>query len=100
MKHAITLRPRKNISKKRIDPDNPPWTEDMLGPPLFKRGRGPQKTPTKILTTVRLDADVIAYFRAQGRGYQTRINDELRKVVVEGRATGHTLPRARTARAS
>ena len=56
----------------------------MLGPPVFKRGRGPQKAPTKILTTVRLDADVIAFFKAQGRGYQTRINDELRKVVVKG----------------
>jgi len=53
----------------------------MLGPPVIKRGRGPQKTPTKVMTTVRLDADVIAFFKSQGRGYQTRINDELRKVV-------------------
>ena len=100
MKRAITLQPPKTISKKWIDPDNPPWTEDRLGPPVFKRGRGPQKAPTKILTTVRLDADVIAYFRAQGRGYQTRINDELRKVVVKGRTASHSLTRARAARAS
>jgi len=32
-----------------------------------KRGRGPQKAPTKVLTTLRLDADVLAYFRAIGR---------------------------------
>jgi len=56
----------------------------MLGPPVFKRGRGPQKAPTKVLTSVRLDADVIAFFKAQGSGYQTRINDELRKVVTKG----------------
>jgi len=55
----------------------------MLGPPVLKRGRGPQKAPTKVLTTLRLDADVIAFFKAQGRGYQTRINEELRKVVAK-----------------
>ena len=83
MKRAITLKLPKTTSNKRIDPDNPPWSEDMLGTPVLKRGRGPQKAPTKVLTTVRLDADVIAFFRAQGRGYQTRINDELRKIVAK-----------------
>ncbi len=56
----------------------------MLGPPVVRRGRGPQKAPTKVLTTIRLDADVIAFFRAQGRGYQTRINEELRRVKEQG----------------
>ena len=84
MKRAITLNSPKTTSNKRIDPDNPPWSEHMLGPPLLKRGRGPQKSPTKVLTTVRLDADVMAFFKSQGRGYQTRINEELRKVVVRG----------------
>ena len=84
MKRAITLKSPKTTSSKRIDPDNPPWSEEMLGRPVLKRGRGPQKAPTKVLTTVRLDADVIAFFKAQGSGYQTRINDELRKVVTKG----------------
>lgn len=83
MKRAITLKSPKTTLNKRIDPDNPPWSEEMLGPPVLKRGRGPQKAPTKVLTTVRLDADVIAFFKAQGSGYQTRINDELRKVVTK-----------------
>ena len=34
--------------------------------------------------SVRLDADVIAFFKAMGDGYQTRINDELRKVAAKG----------------
>ena len=93
MKHAITLKSPKTTSNKRIDPDNPPWSEKMLGPPVLRRGRGPQKTPTKVLTTVRLDADVIAYFKAQGHGYQTRINDELRKVVKKSQATRSTRSR-------
>ena len=64
-----------------LDADNPAWTEDMLGAPVLKRGRGPQAAPTKVLTTIRLDVDVLAYFKAQGSGYQSRINDTLRKVV-------------------
>jgi uncharacterized protein (DUF4415 family) len=66
---------------KPVDPDNPPWTEKMLGPPIFRRGRGPQKKPTKVSTTLRLDADVLEYFRAQGPGYQTRINETLRSAM-------------------
>ena len=46
-----------------------------------RRGRGPQKESTKVPTTVRLDADVLAFFKGGGAGYQTRINAELRKVV-------------------
>ncbi len=52
----------------------------MLGPPVVRRGRGPQKAPTKVLTTIRLDADILAFFRAQGPGYQSRINEALRRV--------------------
>jgi len=56
----------------------------------MRRGRGPQKAPTKVLTTIRLDADVIAFFRAQGAGYQSRINDELKRVKERGLTTGST----------
>jgi uncharacterized protein (DUF4415 family) len=97
MKRAITLKSPRITLNKRIDPDNPPWSEKMLGPPVIGRGRGPQKAPTKLLTTVRLDADVIAFFKAQGRGYQTRINDELRKVVSKGLIRGSRRTRIRRA---
>ena len=99
MKLATTLRSPKTTSNRRVDPDNPPWSEEMLGPPVLKRGRGPQKAPTKVLTTVRLDADVLAFFKAQGSGYQTRINDELRKVVAKGLTARSTRTRAKAARA-
>ena len=97
MKRAITLKLPNTTSNKRIDPDNPPWSEEMLGPPVLKRGRGPQKAQTKVLTTVRLDADVIAFFRAQGRGYQTQINDELRKVVAKRLTSGSRRTQKRAA---
>jgi uncharacterized protein (DUF4415 family) len=37
--------------------------------------------PRKQAITIRLDADVLAYFRAQGRHYQTEINRALREWV-------------------
>ena len=88
MKRAITLKPPKSISAKVADRDNPPWSEEMLGPPVMRRGRGPQKAPTKVLTAIRLDADVIAFFRAQGARYQSRINEALRRVKERGLAAG------------
>ena len=38
--------------------------------------------PTKKQLTIRLDADVLAWLKAQGKGYQTRINRIL-QVVME-----------------
>jgi uncharacterized protein (DUF4415 family) len=84
MKRAITLKSSKKISVKQIDADNPPWSEEMLGAPVVRRGRGPQKAPKKILTTIRLDADIVAFFRSEGRGFQTRINEALRRVKDQG----------------
>jgi uncharacterized protein (DUF4415 family) len=39
--------------------------------------------PRKEAVTLRLDADVVAWFKRPGRGYQTRINGALRKLVME-----------------
>ena len=48
-----------------------------------KRGqRGPQKTPTKKQVTLRLDKDVVDRFRATGAGWQSRMNEALRKARV------------------
>ena len=93
MKLATTAKLPKKTSAKVNYPDNPAWTEDMLGAPVLKRGRGPQAAPTKVLTSVRLDADILEFFKAQGSGYQSRINAALR-MEVERNLTG--LPRATT----
>ncbi|MGA3188401.1 MAG: BrnA antitoxin family protein [Bryobacteraceae bacterium] len=37
--------------------------------------------PVKQSLTIRLDADVIAWLKSQGRGYQTRINSLLRNAM-------------------
>jgi uncharacterized protein (DUF4415 family) len=45
------------------------------------RGRGKQKKPTKIPTTLRLSPDVMAYFKATGEGWQTRVDAALREYI-------------------
>jgi len=39
--------------------------------------------PKKIVTTVRIDADVMAWLKQQGRGYQTRLNAILRDAMLQ-----------------
>jgi uncharacterized protein (DUF4415 family) len=72
---------------------SPPLTEEQLAnlqpahkivPEIvaaYRRGRGPQKRPTKRLVSLRLDPDVIEHFRTRGPGWQARINATLRKAV-------------------
>lgn len=52
--------------------------EGTLRPPKPKSGRKPDPNAKKLLT-LRLDPQVIEYFRSTGEGWQTRMNDALRK---------------------
>lgn len=45
--------------------------------------RGRFYKPIKTPTTVRLDADVLAWLKSQGKGYQTRINVILRDAMLD-----------------
>lgn len=45
--------------------------------------RNPFYRPVKSQLTIRLDSDVLAWLRATGKGYQTRINAILRHAMVE-----------------
>ena len=78
MKLVTTATLPKKISTNVADPDNPAWPEDMLDASVLKRGRSPQAASTKVLTSIRLDADILEFFKAQRAGYQSRINDALR----------------------
>jgi len=51
------------------DPDNPPWTEEEL-----KAARLVQPSAGKQALSIRLDSEVIDFFKDQGPGYQSRIN--------------------------
>ena len=49
---------------------------------VVRRGkRGPQKTPTKKLVSLRLSPEVIEHFKATGRGWQTRIDGALMEAI-------------------
>ena len=60
------------------DPDALPLTEADIGSGKLLRVRGPQKAPAKRQVTLRLDPDVLARQKANGRGRQTRANALLR----------------------
>jgi uncharacterized protein (DUF4415 family) len=76
------------------DPDNPELTEDELKelqpfrevfPELAasidrKLGRPKAENPKKAIS-LRLDAEVIERFKATGDGWQSRMNEALRKAV-------------------
>ncbi|WP_337997788.1 BrnA antitoxin family protein [Oleispirillum naphthae] len=82
-----------------VDPDDAPeLTEEMFEKGVWKigdrevdraegqaaasavrRGGRPRAESPKKPVNIRLDPDVLAHFKATGPGWQTRINDALRK---------------------
>jgi uncharacterized protein (DUF4415 family) len=86
----------KNTPQPWVDPDDAPeltdeffekgvWRigdkvvsrEEARIEDMKRRGRPPVGA-TKVSTTIRFDADVLAAFKAQGDGWQTRMNDALK----------------------
>lgn len=65
------------LKGKDIDfSDIPEITPEMFARAVIRRGLKP--VPRKEQLTLRLDGDVLQWFKKQGRGYQTRINQLLR----------------------
>ncbi len=52
------------------DRDNPPWTEAELQAAELVLPSDDAKVPV----SMRLDSEVLSYFKEGGRGYQSRIN--------------------------
>jgi uncharacterized protein (DUF4415 family) len=84
----------RKLKEPIFDDDNPEWTEadfakarrpeEVLPAELlsqFKKTRGPQKSPTKVAVSIRLSPEVISHFKAKGPGWQSRIDDALRKII-------------------
>jgi uncharacterized protein (DUF4415 family) len=46
----------------------------------IRRGRGPNKAPTKKLVSLRLSGQVIEAYKAKGPGWQSRIDADLRRI--------------------
>jgi uncharacterized protein (DUF4415 family) len=80
------------------DSDNPEWTADdfkravpfqalpgVLRKALGRRGRPPKDAP-KVAVSIRLSPDVLAHFKAKGKGWQTRLDAALRQWVKDHKA--------------
>jgi uncharacterized protein (DUF4415 family) len=82
---------KKNISRKsltdldRVDKikdkdidlsDNPEVTPEMFAKSVVRKGLKTVKRKTQV--TLRIDEDVLVWFKKQGTGYQTRINSLLK----------------------
>jgi uncharacterized protein (DUF4415 family) len=63
--------------------DSPEITPEMFARAVVRQGL--KLLPRKAQLTLRLDSDVLAWFKAQGRGYQTRINALLRAYMEASR---------------
>lgn len=80
-------------NKVVFDHDNPEWTEEDFAkakpisdfPELaaaFPKSKGGRpKGSNKVQVALRLDRDVVERFKADGPGWQSRINEAVRKAV-------------------
>jgi uncharacterized protein (DUF4415 family) len=82
----LTEQRRKELVELMERPDSeidlsemPEWTDEMFA----RAVRGQFYRPVKSQLTVRVDSDVLAWLKAKGRGYQTRINAILRRAMLE-----------------
>lgn len=82
------MRKKLNSGKQEwVDPDDAPALDASFfekavirnNGRIISRGR-PPKGVSKEQVTLRIDADVLAAFKAGGAGWQTRINEALRSV--------------------
>lgn len=84
-------RKSKNITKEDWDAvESPPLSDEMLSrmkpvknshtgiPPQV---RGSQNTPLKVPVSIRLSPDVVEFFKSQGKGWQTQINNILHEYI-------------------
>jgi uncharacterized protein (DUF4415 family) len=66
------------------DPNDEAATEAFFKEARVTHGyRGKQKKPTKQLVPIRLSPAVLAHFKSQGKGWQTRIDQALLAVVEQ-----------------
>jgi uncharacterized protein (DUF4415 family) len=85
MKSKLTVKQRREITALAIRPEQRIDTSDIkaLDTKFWAQAvRNPFYRPVKQSTTVRVDADVLAWLKSQGKGYQTRINSILREAML------------------
>lgn len=83
------MKEKKNTTQADwVDPDDAPdlstpYWQEQFAKAKVTRGR-PKIAVVKRSTTIRLDADIIEKFRAQGPRWQSRINEVLKEWLARG----------------
>jgi uncharacterized protein (DUF4415 family) len=83
----------KTLARAHVDPARAGWATDLVF----------DVREPKLAVSLRLDADVLRFFRGFGSGYQTRINEVLKAFMLArgGAENGvHSIPAARLPRAA
>ena len=89
IRKSPTSRPRtkvKRLQRPILDRDAPEWTPEMFARGIVRKGL--KVIPPKSLLSLRIDADVIDWFKSQGPGYQSRMNALLRAYMEAHRSKG------------
>ena len=84
--NSLTPARKRRLAKLAWQPDNEINTSDIpeLTDKFWRNAvRNPFYRPFKKQLTLRLDADVIAWLRSHGKGYQTRANALLRAAMLQ-----------------
>lgn len=71
---ALSNRPDSTIDDSDIPPLDEAFWMHAVHNPFYK--------PVKTSTTVRIDSDVLAWLKSQGKGYQSRLNAILRDAML------------------
>jgi uncharacterized protein (DUF4415 family) len=79
------MKPRQRVTKRRKIAGRKASADQGKQPRYLPTELAGLYKPLKKPVTLRLDADVLAWLKKQGRGYQTRINRALRKLMMEER---------------
>jgi uncharacterized protein (DUF4415 family) len=71
---AANINPPTSVESSELSPPEETISKDTAFNSLYR--------PKKNSTTVRIDADVLLWLRAQGKGYQSRMNAILRAAMI------------------
>jgi uncharacterized protein (DUF4415 family) len=71
----LAARPDSEIDFSEIPPLKKSFWKNAVRNPFYR--------PVKRQLTVRLDADVVAWLRQPGKGYQSRLNQVLREAMLQ-----------------
>lgn len=84
----LTQAQQDDLNRMAATPDDDVATDDMpelTDAQLARMRQGAFYRPVKTQITARVDADVLAWLKSQGKGYQSRMNAILRDAMLNAK---------------